>query len=44
MSSYSTDALSVTGGDKPYKNIQETISELKREQAAIYYTMVRHTI
>ena len=44
MTSYSTDALSVTGGDKPYKNIQETISELKREQAAIYYTMVRHTI
>ena len=44
MVSYSTDALSVTGGDKPYSHLKDTISELDRERRIVYYKMHRYAI
>lgn len=44
MVSYTTDALSVTGGDKPYKNIAKTIEDLEYERRRIYYTMTDYTL
>lgn len=32
LTSYSTDALSVTHGDKPFANLQQRITDLKMEQ------------
>lgn len=42
LTSYSTDALSVTHGDKPFANLQQTISDLKVEQRQIWYKMTRY--
>ena len=42
--SYTTDALSVTGGDKPYKNLQDTISLLEKERRVTYYKMTRYAL
>jgi hypothetical protein len=44
MVSYSTDALSVTQGDKPYANITGTLKELENERRIVYYKMVPYTI
>lgn len=41
ITSYTTDAMSVTHGDKPYKNLGETIDRLQEEQNRIWYGMVR---
>lgn len=41
LTSYTTDAMSVTHGDKPYKNLGETIDRLKDEQNVIWTRMVR---
>ena len=41
LTSYTTDAMAVTHGDKPFKNIGETIDRLKEEQNTIWYRMVR---
>lgn len=41
ITSYTTDAMSVTHGDKPYKNLGETIDRLKDEQNVIWTRMVR---
>lgn len=41
LTSYTTDAMAVTHGDKPYKNLGETIARLKEEQNTIWYRMVR---
>lgn len=41
QTSYSTDALSVTHGDKPYEHIGSTIDRLEGELARIWYAMVR---
>lgn len=41
LTSYTTDAMAVTHGDKPYKNLGETIDRLKEEQNTIWYRMVR---
>lgn len=42
MFSYTTDAMSVSHGDKPYKNIGETIDKLQAELNRIWYTMTRY--
>lgn len=42
LTSYSTDALSVTHGDKPFANLQQKITELKTDQRQIWYKMTRY--
>ena len=42
LTSYSTDALSVTHGDKPFANLQTKIADLKAEQRQIWYKMTRY--
>lgn len=42
LTSYSTDALSVTHGDKPFANLQQRITDLKMEQRQIWYKMTRY--
>lgn len=42
QTSYTTDAMSVTHGDKPYEHIGETIDKLKHELDRIWYTMTRY--
>lgn len=40
--SYTTDALSVTHGDKPYVHIGSTIDRLEGELARVWYAMPRY--
>lgn len=40
--SYSTDAMAVTHGNKPYEHIAATIDRLEGERNRIWYTMVRY--
>lgn len=42
QTSYSTDALSVTHGDKPFANLQQKIADLKIDQRQIWYKMTRY--
>lgn len=42
LTSYTTDALSVTHGDKPFANLQQTITDLKADQREIWYKMTRY--
>ncbi len=42
--SYTTNALSVSGGDKPYAHLKNTIGELENEKRKTYYKMRRYTI
>lgn len=44
MVSYTTDALSVTQGDKPYANLTNTIRELENERRIIFHSMTRYTL
>lgn len=44
MVSYTTNALSVTQGDKPYQNITGTLAELENERRILYYKMVRFAL
>lgn len=41
---YTTDALSITGADKGFKNISGIIDKLDNEIKILYYKMVRFTI
>ncbi len=41
LTSYTTDAMAVTHGDKPYKNLSQTISELEDERNVVWTRMVR---
>ena len=41
MFSYSTDAMTVSHGDKPYKNIGDTIADRKEKLNRIWYSMIR---
>ena len=41
LQSYTTDAMAVTHGDKPYKNIKSTIDDRKEKQAVVWTRMVR---
>lgn len=42
--SYTTDALSITGGDKPYKNIRGQVEALDQQRRRVFYTMHRYTL
>lgn len=42
ITSYTTNALSVTGADKPYAHLQDTIDKLESERRIVYYKMVRY--
>lgn len=42
--SYTTNALSVTGGDKPYAHLKDTIGELQNARREMYYRMTRYTM
>ena len=42
QTSYSTDAVSLTHGDKPYEHIGETIQDRKDELNRIWYDMTRY--
>lgn len=44
ITSYTTDALSITGADKPYAHLKDSIAELENERRIVYYSMVRYTI
>lgn len=41
LQSYVTDAMSVTHGDKPYKNIKATVEDRQMKQAVVWTRMVR---
>ena len=41
LQSYTTDAMSVTHGDKPYKNIKATVEDRQARQAVVWTRMVR---
>ena len=42
LTSYTTDAMSVTHGDKPYANIGKTLEQLTSMQRTIWYKMIRY--
>lgn len=44
MVSYSTNALTVTQGDKPYANIANTLDKLEHERIITYYKMIPYTM
>lgn len=41
LQSYTTDAMAVTHGDKPYKNIKATVEDRQMKQAVVWTRMVR---
>ena len=41
LQSYTTDAMAVTHGDKPYKNIKATVEDRQQKQAVVWTRMVR---
>jgi len=41
LQSYTTDAMSVQHGDKPYKNIKATVEDRQARQAVVWTRMVR---
>lgn len=42
LTSYTTDAMSVSHGDKPFANLQQKLMDLTREQNQIWYKMSRY--
>lgn len=44
ITSYTTDAMSVTHGDKPFANLQQKITDLDARQRMIWYKMARYNI
>ena len=42
QTSYTTDAMAVTHGDKPYEHIGSTIDRLEAELNRVWYTMTRY--
>lgn len=41
LTSYTTDAMAVTHGDKPFANLQQKIDEAKERQKIIWFKMIR---
>lgn len=44
MVSYTTNALSITQGDKPYANLQKTIDQINKQRRIVYYKMCRYAL
>lgn len=42
--SYTTDAMSVTHGDKPFQNLKDTIDGLKAERDVVWWRMVEYNL
>lgn len=42
LTSYTTDAMSVSHGDKPFANLQQKIEDLVSIQNKIWYKMIRY--
>ena len=42
--SYSTNAITVTGADRPYANLRDTLSELEKDRRELFYRMPRFTL
>lgn len=42
LQSYTTDAMAVTHGDKPYKNVKSTLEDRQMKQAVVWTRMVRY--
>lgn len=44
MFSYTTNALSVANADKPYANLQNTLTDLEDDRRILFNKMVRYTM
>lgn len=44
MVSYTTDALTVTNGDKPYANLKDTLEKYQNERRIKFYKLLPHVI
>ena len=44
LTSYTTNAMSITGGDKPYAHLKDSISELENERRILYYKMTTYSL
>lgn len=42
--SYTTDAMAVTNGDKPFKNLTELSNQARAKQTRIWHKMERYNI
>lgn len=42
LTSYTTDAMAVSHGDKPFANLQQTIDGAERLREQIWYKMIRY--
>ena len=41
LTSYTTDAMSVSHGDKPFANLQKKLEDLRQKQTRLWYAMGR---
>lgn len=41
LTSYTTDAMAVSHGDKPFANLQQTIDDLNKKKTRLWYKMSR---
>ena len=44
MTSYTTDAMAVTHGDAPFKNLQDKITAEKGERDVVWWRMIRYNL
>ena len=44
MTSYTTDAMAVTHGDAPFKNLQAKIDGAKKERDVVWWRMIRYNL
>lgn len=42
LTSYTTDAMAVSHGDKPFANLQQTIMDAERLREQIWFKMIRY--
>ena len=42
LTSYTTDAMAVSHGDKPFANLQQTIDDAESRREKIWYKMIRY--
>ena len=42
LTSYTTDAMAVSHGDKPFANLQTTIMDAESRREKIWYKMIRY--
>lgn len=42
LTSYTTDAMAVSHGDKPFANLQKTIEDAESKRERIWFKMIRY--